>query len=126
MYIQCISNVDTRYTLSDPDRRLKNTMTNTIDNHQLTIVLFSYRMTNQGSIMNKASDLALYVLEHTGSVLGKVSRKMTAQQQRELFGVYLGKGLIVVDGEQEIVYNQVKVCFGQDYDNRNITRWNVL
>lgn len=76
--------------------------------------------------MNKANTLALFVLENTGSVWGKVAQRMTATRQRELFGVYLGKGLIVVDSEQEIVYNQVKVCFGTDYDNRNVTRWKDL
>lgn len=52
--------------------------------------------------------------------------KLTAAEQRELLGRYLGKGKIVIDGEGETIANRVRVCFGHDYDDRNVTRWAVL
>jgi hypothetical protein len=51
---------------------------------------------------------------------------MSATDQRELFGVFLGKGTIVIDGEQELVFNRVKVAFGMDWDDRNVTAWSAL
>lgn len=79
---------------------------------------------------NKTSDyaanLALFLLEKTGSIFGKISAKMTATEQRKLFGRYIGKGEIVIDGENEIICNRVKVCFGLDYDDRSVLKWAEL
>ena len=68
-------------------------------------------------------NLTCFLSDQTGSVLSVWKGKMAAKEQRALFGRYIGKGLIVVNGDDETICNQVKVCFGQDYDNRNITRW---
>lgn len=76
--------------------------------------------------MDYATNLALFLLEKTGSVLGAWGGKMSAAEQRALFGRFLGKGQIVIDGAAETVCNRVKVCFGLDYDDRNVTRWGVL
>jgi hypothetical protein len=76
--------------------------------------------------MDYAANLALFVQAKTGSIFGKVETKMTAKEQRELFGRFLGKGMIVIDGEREEIANRVKVCFGLDYDDRNVTRWKDL
>ncbi|WCH25217.1 hypothetical protein [Aeromonas salmonicida] len=73
-----------------------------------------------------AAALALFLLEKTGSVFGVWAGRMTAADQRTLFGQFLGKGLIVIDGERETVCNRVKVCFGLDYDDRNQRRWSAL
>ena len=73
-----------------------------------------------------AANLALFLLEKTGTVLGAWASKMTATEQRELFGRFIGKGRIVIDGERETIANRVKVCFGHDYDDRNVTRWAAL
>lgn len=73
-----------------------------------------------------AANLALFLIERVGSVFGTWSGRMPASQQRALFGRSLGKGTIVIDGERETVCNRVKVCFGLDYDDRNVTKWAVL
>jgi hypothetical protein len=51
---------------------------------------------------------------------------MSAADQRALFGRYIGKGTIVIDGTSETICNRVKVCFGLDSDDRNTTRWAAL
>lgn len=76
--------------------------------------------------MDYAANLAFFLIEKTGSVLGRFSSKMTASEQRALFGRYIGRGTIVIDGELETISNLVTVCFGQDYDYRNVTAWRAL
>jgi hypothetical protein len=76
--------------------------------------------------MDYAAILALFLLAKTGSVLGRWVGRLTANEQRELFGRAMGKGRIVVDGEEETISNLVSVCFGQDYDYRNLTKWSAL
>lgn len=73
-----------------------------------------------------ASNLAMFLQEKKGSIFGRWSGKMTADEQRKLFGRYIGKGTIVIDGQNETVHNQVSVGFGQDWDDRNITAWRDL
>lgn len=73
--------------------------------------------------MHHAAQLALFLLENTGSIFGVWSGRMTADEQRALFGQFLGKGLIIIDGEKETICNRVKVCYGWDYDDRNWRRW---
>jgi hypothetical protein len=80
--------------------------------------------------MNKQTDyaatLAIYLTEKVGSCLGRVAVRLTAAEQKALFGRVLGRGRIVIDGEQETVCNRVSVCFGHDYDDRNVTAWRAL
>lgn len=76
--------------------------------------------------MDYAANLALFLLEKTGTVFGRYVGKMTAAEQRALFGRVLGKGRIVIDGKEESISNLVSVCFGQDYDYRNVTKWSAL
>ena len=76
--------------------------------------------------MEYAGQLALFLLEKTGSIFGVWSGRMTASEQRALFGLFLGKGLIIIDGEQETICNRVKVCYGWDYDDRNWRHWRQL
>lgn len=73
-----------------------------------------------------AAQLAMFLLEKAGSVLGNWSGKLTAIEQRALFGRFLGKGRIVIDGAEETICNRVRVCFGHDWDDRNVTRWSAL
>ncbi len=73
-----------------------------------------------------AANLAHFLLRHTNSVWGFWKGRMTAQEQRALFGRYIGKGTICIDGEQELIFNRVKVCFGLDYDDRNVFHWRDL
>lgn len=81
---------------------------------------------NQNTGNDHAGALALFLLEHASSVLGKWSGRMPAAEQRALFGRYLGKGLIVIDGHAETICNRVKVCFGHDWDDRSVTAWRDL
>lgn len=69
------------------------------------------------------ANLTQFVLKETGSVYGTVSRRMTAKEQRAMFGRFLGKGKIIINGQEETICNRVKVCFGLDYDDRNLVRW---
>lgn len=79
-------------------------------------------MTNQDYVSN----LVDLLLEKTGSIFGTVRLKMTAKEQRALFGQYLGKGLIIVDGESETVTHRVKVCFGNDWEDTERLQWKDL
>ena len=76
--------------------------------------------------MDYAADIALFLTVNTGSCLNTWTGKLDAQTQRKLFGRYIGKGSIVINGAHETVCNRVKVCFGLDIDDRNITSWRVL
>jgi hypothetical protein len=69
---------------------------------------------------------AFFLLEKTGSVCGRWAGKLTAAEQRDLFGRVIGRGTIVIDGTAETICNRVKVCFGHDYDDRNVTPWRTL
>lgn len=70
-----------------------------------------------------AAKVTLFLLEYTGSIWGTFKGTMSKKEQLELFGRYIGKGQIVIDGLHETVCNRVKVCFGMDYDDRNCTRF---
>lgn len=73
-----------------------------------------------------AANLAFFLLERTGSIFGVWSGKLSAADQRKLYGTSLGKGTIIIDGASETVCNRVKVCFGLDYDDRNVRKWKEL
>jgi hypothetical protein len=81
---------------------------------------------NGATIMDYAANLALFLLEKTGSVCGEYIGRMPAADQRALFGRNIGKGKIVINGATETICNRVKVCFGLDYDDRNVMKWNAL
>lgn len=69
-------------------------------------------------------NLAAFLQDKCGSVLRIWKGKLTAKEQRELFGVYLGKGSIIIDGGHETIVHSVKVCFGLDYENTVDLKWN--
>lgn len=77
-------------------------------------------------MIDYAAKLAIFLTNKVSTPLGQYRARMTAAQQRELFGRVIGRGTIVIDGENETVRNRVKVCFGADYDDRNITAWRAL
>lgn len=76
--------------------------------------------------MDYAANLAIFLMEKTESVFSTWTGKLPANEQRKLFGRSIGKGSIVIDGERETIANRVKVCFGLDYDDRNVTKWAAL
>jgi hypothetical protein len=51
---------------------------------------------------------------------------MSAKEQRELFGRFLGKGRVIIDGHAEMVSHVRKVCFGLDYDVTANIAWRNL
>jgi hypothetical protein len=71
-------------------------------------------------------NLTQFILTKTGTIWGTWSGKLTAVEQRALLGRYIGKGTIVINSFEETVCNRVKVCFGQDWDDRNVTKWSAL
>jgi hypothetical protein len=73
-----------------------------------------------------AAQLALFLLERTGSIWGVYRGPMTATEQRGLFGRFLGKGRIVINGKEETVYMTRKVCFGLDSETVGTTSWAAL
>ena len=79
-----------------------------------------------GVDMDYAANLAFCLLERTGSIFGRIAIRLTAAEQRELFGRYLGKGRIVIDGSQETIANRVQIAFGADYEDRSTTAWSAL
>lgn len=81
---------------------------------------------NTAAHTDYAASLALFLVAKTGSTLKTWAGKLTAAEQRALFGRFIGKGKIVIDGERETIANRVKVCFGADWDDRNVTAWRAL
>ena len=73
-----------------------------------------------------AANLAHFLLANEGSIWGRWEGRMTAADQRALFGRFLGKGSIVIDGEAETLCIFVRVCFGTDFDCRANLAWRDL
>lgn len=76
--------------------------------------------------MDYAANLALFLTERTGSCLKTWSGKLTAAEQRALFGRFLGKGKLWIDGANETIEHHVKVCFGTDTECTANLKWSVL
>lgn len=73
--------------------------------------------------MDFAANLAFFLLEKTGSVLGKWKGRLTAAEQRALFGQFLGKGTVEIDGDEETLVHWKTVGFGQDYEVTFSRQW---
>jgi hypothetical protein len=78
------------------------------------------------SSVDKHTALAFFLLKETGSVCGVWRGTMSAKDQRALFGRFLGKGTLIINGETERVKMIVKVCFGTDFDTRADIAWRDL
>jgi hypothetical protein len=76
--------------------------------------------------MDHAANLALFLTERTGSCLGFWTGTMPAAQQRTLFGEFLGKGQLWINGAEETVEHWRKVCFGLDAECTAVRRWRDL
>ena len=72
------------------------------------------------------ANLANFLQETNGSVLTKWNGKLTAKQQRDMFGKYLGKGRIYIDGNNETIAHHIKVCFGLDSDVTFYSKWSDI
>jgi hypothetical protein len=75
---------------------------------------------------DRAGFLALVLTEATGTPNGYIESRMTANEQRAVFGRALGRGVIQIDGFKAEISMRVKVCFGTDYDERKHTHWRDL
>ncbi len=75
---------------------------------------------------NHPANLAIFLQEQTGTVCGTWRGHMKASEQRALFGRFLGKGLLIIDGANERIRMIVKVCFGTDFDTREDLSWRDL
>jgi hypothetical protein len=73
--------------------------------------------------MDYAANLAIFLTDKTGSCLGTWKGKLPAAEQRDLFGKFLGKGTIEIDGTNETLIHWVSVCFGQDYEITFNRKW---
>jgi hypothetical protein len=58
--------------------------------------------------------IGVFLISKGRSSWGHWEGRMSKFEQDQAFGLYLGKGLIVVDGSEETIVSVVKVCFGQD------------
>lgn len=76
--------------------------------------------------MDYAANLALFLTEKTGSCLKSWAGRLTAAEQRALFGRFLGKGKIRINGAEETIEHHVKVCFGTDTDCTFSRKWGAL
>ncbi len=76
--------------------------------------------------MDYAANLALFLMEKTGTVFGTWNGRLTAAEQRAMFGRFLGKGKIVIDGSEERLAHVVKRCFGLDYEVTADLPWRAL
>lgn len=70
-----------------------------------------------------AANLAHFLTSNTDSCCGRWKGQMNAKDQRALFGRFLGKGMLVIDGANEQIMMVVSVCFGQDSDIRFRSSW---
>ena len=61
-----------------------------------------------------AANIAFFLMENGKSIFDSFRTRMRANDQRRLFGRFLGKGRLLIDGEDERVVNVVKVDFGTD------------
>lgn len=76
--------------------------------------------------MDYAANLAHFLQDKTGSVLGSWRGHMSAKNQRALFGQFLGKGKITINGQTETVVHSVKRCFGLDFEVTANLKWRDL
>ena len=75
---------------------------------------------------DRAAAMAIFLMQETGSIFGVWDGRMSASDQRILFGKYIGKGHLWVSGDPEEVVMTVKVCFGTDSDTRFKASWAEL
>ncbi len=73
-----------------------------------------------------AANLAFFLLDRAGSVCGKWSGRMRAKEQRTLFGQFLGKGWLTINGGDETVRHSVQTCFGLDSTTTARGTWGDL
>jgi hypothetical protein len=81
---------------------------------------------NTAARTDYAAQMALFLIEKTGTVFGEWMGRMSAADQRALFGRFLGKGRIIINGADETLCMRIKCCFGLDYADEKQTNWRDL
>lgn len=76
--------------------------------------------------MDRAASLALFLTEKKGTPLATWSGHMAAAEQRALFGRFLGKGKLWIDGTAETIEHHKKVGFGFDSECTACLQWKTL
>jgi hypothetical protein len=61
-----------------------------------------------------AANIGLFLTVNGMKTYEEIGKRIKASDQRKLFGVNLGRGLIWVDGRSEVVEHIKKIAFGQD------------
>jgi hypothetical protein len=61
-----------------------------------------------------AANIAHFLMAQELSIFGHWEGKMSAADQRRIFGIKLGKGTIAIDGENEEIIHYYKTCYGND------------
>lgn len=69
------------------------------------------------------TNLALFLSKETDSVFSTWTGTLPAKTQRKMFGRYLGKGSITINGAEESIVHNIKVCFGQDFTHTFRASW---
>lgn len=65
--------------------------------HQITDIV------REASETDRAAAMAIFLLDNTGSIFGRWMGNLPAATQRMLFGRYIGKGYIIINGDTETV-----------------------
>lgn len=87
-------------------------------------ITYTYQMPHTGD--DPAANLALFLTLNEGSCYRHWRGHMRAADQRTLFGEFLGKGRILIDGDSEMLFHTRKVCFGLDSDVTHRIPWRDL
>lgn len=61
-----------------------------------------------------AANMAHLLLANGHGIFDTTELRMTAADQRRVFGLFLGKGSLVIDGGNDRVSNMSVTCFGMD------------
>ena len=67
--------------------------------------------------------LAFFLVEQGKPVYGMWTGKLSSADQRTLFGSFIGKGRIVIDGGNEKIHHLVTIAFGQDAEYDFTRKW---
>ena len=62
------------------------------------------------------ANIAFLLLETTGSIDGRLTCRMPAATQRALWGKFLGKGTLYIDGKRETITHSKKIAYGMDFE----------
>jgi hypothetical protein len=73
-----------------------------------------------------AANQGIFLSLNCGSCFAVWTGRMKAADQRKLFGRFLGKGTVVIDGNNENTFHIRTVCFGTDFDVNARVAWRDL